>query len=268
MKKIGVIGCGNMASQIVKGIHKAFPDLSFFTYTPSQTKAIELAKSIQGTSIKELSELSECDLLLIGCKPQQWQELASKMNSSGLNQQLCVSMLAATSFEALQGNLPNCRFIRIMPNTPIGLGLGITLFLKDINVSDDESSKVLTLFEACSEVHVMKDEKMLDQVTTVSGCGPAYVYLFAKFLSDSLRGFGMEDDEARSLVVKLFQGSSELMNQASDESFDQLIDKVTSKGGVTIEAVNVFKNKGFEDMTKSALSAAYERSVQLTKETN
>jgi len=263
MKKIGVIGCGNMASQIVRGLFKSDAELAFLMYTPTGKKAVKLALQVGGKKVESLSSLVDCDYLLLGCKPQQWSDLSLSMLESGLSQHKCISMLAATPFKKLKKDLPHNRFIRIMPNTPIGVGLGVTLMLCEKSVLQNDQNYCEKLFRQCSDVYVMDTEKMFDQVTTVSGCGPAYVYLFASMMSRELERFGMDETKAKELVITLFQGSSKLMKEASFESLDELISKVTSKGGVTIEAVNSFKDNGLEDLTRNALSAAFKRSNEL-----
>lgn len=263
--KVGVIGCGNMASSIVKGVFAVYPEITFVTYTPSFVRAKELATIVNGEAVDSLDKLINCDCILIGCKPQQFKDLASNLRDSGQNlDQHFISMMAATSFSTLSSELPKARFTRVMPNMPITLGAGITLLLNDKKISDKQEALALKLFSACSQVHMMKNEKMLDQVTTVSGCGPAYVFLFAKSFCDELVSFGVSEVDARAMVIELFKGSALLMESSQDVSIDELINNVTSKGGVTIEAVNVYKKMGLYEITHKALEAAFKRSKEIT----
>ncbi len=263
--KVGVIGCGNMASSIVLGIHRVYPTILFKTFTPGHTRAKELAVKVKGEHASSLDDLNDCDVILIGCKPQQFNELAENLKKSKLTlNKHFISMMAATSFQTLKANLPEARLTRVMPNTPITLGAGITLILNDKDITDKEEALTLKLFSACSQVHMMESEKMLDQVTTVSGCGPAYVFLFAKTFCDELITFGVKESEARKMVVELFKGSALLMESEQDISLETLIRNVTSKGGVTIEAVNLYKKMSLNDITHKALEAAYKRSIEIT----
>jgi pyrroline-5-carboxylate reductase len=262
---IGVIGCGNMSSSIVEGIHNVYPNIQFKTFTPSQTKAILLAEKVNGTFVKTLDDLNDCDLIFIGCKPQQFNDLTQNLISSSLNlDKHFVSMMAATPFYTLKEKLPKASFTRVMPNTPITLGAGITLMLNEKHITPKQEALTLKLFSACSQVHMMDSEMMLDQVTTVSGCGPAYVFLFAKYFCDELICFGINEDDARAMVVELFKGSALLMESSKEHSLETLISNVTSKGGVTIEAINTYKKMGLSDITHKALKAAYKRSVDIS----
>ena len=153
-----------------------------------------------------------------------------------------------------------------MPNTPAFLGEGISLLLHSEKVSKEERDFVSTFFQACGKTFTLEDEEIFDKVTTVSGSGPAYVYLFAKTMRDKLTSWGLDEKTAREIVVQLFIGSSHLMDDASDETLDELIAKVTSKGGVTIEAVRSYQQDDLGELTSKALDSAYARSNEIVKE--
>ena len=103
-------------------------------------------------------------------------------------------------------------------------------------------------------------------MTTVSGSGPAYVFLFAETMANKLTDWGVDVNEAKRIAIELFIGSSELMKNQQDLSLSELIAKVTSKGGVTIEAVNSFKESEINSITSKALDAAYKRSIEIEKD--
>ncbi len=270
-KSVGVIGCGNMASAIVTGIHEVFPEEKFITYTPSFTRADELAKKVKGTAVKELSALAQCDYLLIGCKPQQFADLAQNLKESlpNLSEKYIISMMAAVSMESIEKHLGTKAITRVMPNTPIRHGEGISLLLHSLVAQKERASQsefVVKVFDACSKIFVMKDEEQFDKVTTISGSGPAYIFYLAEVLADQLKGWGLEGSEATDLSIQLIRGSVELMENRGDTTLSQLVDQVTSKKGVTIEAVEVLRNQGLADLVSQALGAAYKRSVEMSKE--
>jgi pyrroline-5-carboxylate reductase len=264
---IGVIGCGNMASAIVKGIHKKFNDERFLTYTPSFTRAEALASAVGGSAVKELKDLAECPVVIMACKPQQFNELASNLKKSfNLKETYFISIMAAISIETISEKLGVAKVTRIMPNTPSLLGEGVSLMLHSTAVTDEWQKKCTLYFSACSEVFLLNDEKKFDQVTTVTGSGPAYVFEFAKTMADQLESWGIAKSESRKMISKLFTGAAKLMEDNTDKALSQLIDEVTSKGGVTIEAVKVYEESGLTAITQKALAAALKRSEVLTKE--
>lgn len=268
---IGVIGCGNMASAIVSGINKVYPNTKFMTYTPSYTRAEALAQKVGGQAVRELSELATCDYLLIGCKPQQFFELAKNLKDGlpSLESKYIISMMAAVSLPSIEKHLGSSNITRIMPNTPIGLGEGISLLLHSESAVQTEANAieyVTKLFEACSKVFTMDSEEQFDKVTTISGCGPAYIFYLTELFAQNLGQWGMDSVAATQLSLALMKGSVELMENRGDSSLSDLVDQVTSKKGVTIEAVEVFRNEGLPELVSKALGAAYSRSSEISKE--
>ncbi|HLT23025.1 MAG TPA: pyrroline-5-carboxylate reductase [Bacteriovoracaceae bacterium] len=261
---IGVIGCGNMASAIVKGIHAQFRQIKFYTYTPSFTRAENLATAVSGVAVKNLSDLNECEILIIACKPQQFKTLAQELKAKvNLNKKLVLSIMAAISAKKIAEELDTQLITRVMPNTPALILEGVSLIYHSPQVPEDLQKRVESYFGACSRVHVLESEKLFDQTTVVTGSGPAYVFYFAKTMVDSLTQWGVAPDEAKKMVTQLFKGSASLMESKSNETLDELIDEVTSKGGVTIEAINSFKNANLESISQKALEAAYKRSEEI-----
>lgn len=261
---IGVIGCGNMASAIVCGVHAVHTGIRFKTYTPSKTKAVTLATKVEGVQVDDLGELIDCDILFIGCKPQQFSTLEQDLMKAGLDKHFFISMMAAISFKRLSHVLRNARFSRVMPNTPIRNKEGITLLLSDDRVTKDEHQVVNKLFSSCSLVQEVQNESQFDDVTVVSGSGPAYLFYFAHCFQVELIKMGLKEKESADVVAQLFIGSSKLMLERGDLSFEQLLDQVTSKGGVTIEAIKVLKGQDIQNLIHIALGKAMERSIEMS----
>ncbi len=263
---IGVIGCGNMASAIVKGIHSKMPAEKFVTFTPSYTRAEKLASEVVGRAVKDLSGLKDCEALIVGCKPQQFEELAQNLQSiPDLKEKYIISIMAAVPVQSITQKLGTEMVTRIMPNTPALLGEGVSLAFHSEKVSEKWRKRCESYFSACSKVYPLNDEELFDQVTTVTGSGPAYVFYFAKTLADNLVSWGVSEKESRGMVSQLFKGCARLMEENPDKPLGTLIDEVTSKGGVTIEAVKVYQQKELDEISKEALNAAVKRSQELRK---
>lgn len=265
---IGVLGCGNMAGAIVKGIHQHFPDIKFLTYTPSEVRAIKLAKEVNGEVIKDLEVLNQCEVVFIGCKPQQFSELSDKIRGIIKNKNIhFVSMMAAIDLETLSRKLGVNKVSRIMPNTPILFGDGVTLMIHHPSVVEDQKSFLENLFNKVGSLYLIEDESRFDKVMTVTGSGPAYVFLFAKTLIDKLISWGIDEKSAKEMTIGMFSGSVEMMKN-STQDLSTLISQVTSKGGTTIEAIRIYEENKLDLITSVALEAALNRSGQLTKEFN
>lgn len=265
---IGVIGCGNMANAIVKGYHSKNSQKKFLTFDPTAEKSKDLASAVKGESAHSLNDLKKASTVIIACKPQQFSQLVTDLKNADVNfsNTHVISIMAAMPLEQIKKSLACDKVTRVMPNTPIFLGEGMSLLLHSTDVSKDDRVFVKDFFSACGEVAEIEDEKTFNQITTVSGSGPAYVFLFAQTMVNQLIKWGLEEEKARKITIQLFKGSSDLMKEKAGESLDQLISQVTSKGGVTIEAVNSFKENNLSEITSMALKQAEKRSDEMIKE--
>lgn len=263
--KVAVLGCGNMASAIVKSTYAQDSNLYFYTFTPSITRAKDLADKVNGECFKSLANLPSVDLLMIACKPQQFNDLCKQLSPYLKPDQLVVSVLAATDLESLQKGLKIKNISRIMPNTPCEVSEGISLVLHAKELSEKHREMVNSFFGKCSKVFEVSSDEELDLLTVVAGSGPAYIFEFASGLEKFLMSKGIARGLSKNLVDQLFLGSSKLM-QKSDISYDKLVDAVTSKAGVTIEAINTYRKFNLSDISFHSLDNALKRSKQITQE--
>lgn len=263
MKSFGVIGSGNMAQALVRGIHAKFPELEFFIFDPAFEKAQELAEAVDGTAYDSLDELINCDVSMLGMKPQHLEGFVADHGDKFEGKNL-ISLLTAVSRERLVSSLKTPHIVRLMPNTPSKIGEGVLLmnFPEGFKLQDE----VANVFSACGLVEIVSEEQ-LDGLTIFSGSGPAYVFQFALYLHQLMLDRGIAEEQSRRIVNQLFVGSSTLMRE-SDEDLVDMIAKVTSKGGVTIEAVKVFREEAFGTFFDKALAAADQRNQELAAEIN
>jgi pyrroline-5-carboxylate reductase len=265
MMKIAVIGCGNMARAMVTQVHTKDKDISFFTYTPSGTRARALAKEVSGQAVETLEEIPNCDLYLIACKPQQLTDLALNLKGKLIDKNI-VSVLAAINLKTLSEKLQSKNIIRVMPNTPSEIGLGVSLCISHTKASTEGFELAKRFLSPCGEVIELGKEKELDELTIFSGCGPAYLYRFALAYEKEMVTLGYDKSLARRLIEQTFLGSAQLMKN-SELEISTLIDNVTSKGGVTIEAVKVLELNGLDKIVSDSVVAAKLRTEQMSQET-
>ncbi len=263
IKSLGVIGCGNMAGAIVLGMYKKFPEIKFKTFTPSKTKAVELARQVSGEQVDSIAHLVDCEYIMLGMKPQQLPSFIEE-NAELLKGKKIISILTAITIEKLMQAFDTENVCRIMPNTPSAVGAGI--LLTSFSEKFEFPKEIENAFSACGIVEVVS-QKDLDLLTVYAGSGPAYVFQFALYLQELMQDAGIDSSVARRIANQLFLGSSKLMSESND-SLSEMVNKVTSKGGVTIEAVKVFKEEDFAESFSRALSAASKRNVELAGELN
>lgn len=262
--KIAVLGCGNMASAIVKGIHQKDKSVEFFTFTPSSVRAQSLATEVSGKSVTNLLELTDIDFWMLGFKPQQLNDFVSSYPGLLKNQNI-ISMLAATSVDTLSSIFESKNIYRVMPNTPVAINEGITLLYQNLSANKDSGKNVLSLFNYLGLTIQTDSEEQFNNLTVISGSGPAYVYYFLKQYIDAAIKYKLDPILAKKMVTQLFVGASNFA-QSSDLSLHEMISAVTSKGGVTIEAIKKLQEDSTENTIAVSLEKAVERSTQISNE--
>lgn len=253
--KIGFFGCGNMGRAIAEGIRKNDSKADLYFYTPSQTKAKELAERLKGTHIKNCEEMpGDLDWAILAMKPQSLSDFHYNFKSSSQ----ILSMLAGIGIEKLQTKFNVKTIARLMPNTPSAIGMGANLLYSTTKIEE-----LKTLLSSLGKVYEMQSEEQLDQLTAFSGSGPALVFEFARQFEEGIKSFGGHP-EARDIIIQTFLGSAMLMNQ-SEASFETLREQVTSKKGVTFEALQVLEKNNLSLIMKQAFHAAYKRTLEIKK---
>lgn len=259
--KMLVFGCGNMASALVLGYTQKSNDLNFICYTPSKTKAIELAQKSNGQVLDSLDEIPEAEFYLIGCKPQQFYELAQNLKGKLSPKATVISILAGVSIIDLQQKLEVEQVVRVMPNTPTKLGYGSNLcYFHQVN--DERKTKVLSFLSGHFKATEFSQESLIDDITGVVASGPAYIFEWARIMEEHLIQNQINPSQARKLIQELFLGSAQLLFQ-SENSFEELRNQVTSKGGVTFEALESMKTSNLESIFHHAFEKAKKRTYEL-----
>lgn len=153
--------------------------------------------------------------------------------------------------------------VRAMPNMPAQIGKGITALSKGKFATAADLKKAERLLKAVGETVVVKETEM-DAVTAVSGSGPAYVFLFAECMMKAARKLGLSQAAARDLVFHTLTGSTQQLNTVKIDP-EILRARVTSKGGTTQAALEVFAKSKIDQIFQKALAAAKNRSRALAK---
>lgn len=256
--KLGIVGAGNMARAIVSKVAESgIIDKSKIAVSDPFADI-----GIDGIiNLKDNDKLSnECEYILFAVKPQIFREIMNDFRKTKAF--AVISIMAGIKSDFIMGIVPkSCTVIRVMPNTPCMIGSGM------VCIAENENKTALQftcdILGATGKVLVMPENKF-DAVTAVSGSGPAYVYMFIEAMALAGERLGLSLSDARIMASKTLIGASK-MALASEKSLSELIDAVCSKGGTTIEAVKVFREKGLYDIVDEAMTACFDRSVELGK---
>lgn len=267
MKNIGFIGAGNMASAIIDGIlsRNLYPASNVGVYDISESAVNkQILKGLKAyQSIEELA--NESDIIFLSVKPQNFDVVLTELASAFSLDKLIVSIAAGISTAKIKTYFSgNAKVIRTMPNTPLMRGFGATALSKVAPVTDAEFDEVCKIFSAVGTVAVIPEEKM-NEVVSVNGSSPAYVYLFAKAMIDSAVKQGIDKKTASELVIQSVLGSAYMLRD-SGLTPDELIKMVSSPGGTTLEALKVFDESNLHETVDNAMLACTKRAKELAGE--
>lgn len=267
MNKItGFIGAGNMATAIINGMLKAGKEpQSLVVFDIDKEKCSAMAQ--KGIVIADSSAqvMEKSDYTVLAVKPQQLPDVLGELKASCNENKVVVSIAAGISTGYLQKNLGvACPCVRVMPNTPLLLGCGATALSKTENVSDEEFSDVKAMFDNSGITAVIPEEQM-NAIISVNGSSPAYFYLFAKAMQSYAVEQGIDADMAMNLICATMKGSAEMLLKSGDDA-QTLIKKVSSPGGTTLKALDVFYENNTEQTIKDAMSACTKRALELAGE--
>lgn len=265
-KKIGFIGCGNMASAIVGGIIKSkkISPSDIFVYDVSET-AVNNAKENFGVASKasavELAESS--DLIILAVKPQYCGEVIDEIKPKLTSQKILLSIAAGKTIDFLKSHAGDMPIIRTMPNTPALVSEGMTSISQNNLVTANQLNDVKELLETFGKAEVVP-ESLIDAVIGVSGSSPAYVFIMIEAMADSAVNAGMARDMAYKFVAQAVLGSAKMVLESGKHPAE-LKDMVCSPGGTTIEAVQKLEETGFRASIMSAINAAVKKSKKMSK---
>lgn len=254
--KVLVCGAGKMVEAILEGL-KAEMDLSqFYLYSPSGKSAMELSKKVGAQYVASPQELKEVSWVWIGCKPQQLGDLA-KILKGQFPQATFVSMLAALPETDQMKTLGISKLIRIMPNQPVKFKKGVTLISSRSAQADIH--RVKTLFSLVGLAQEVKEEE-LEELTLLTGSGPAFFYEFARDLSASFTS--LSEAERENLARMVLQGAG-VSSAQSEETLTTMINSVTSKAGVTIAVLEKWRALNLKHLIQEGVKRGKERSKEI-----
>jgi pyrroline-5-carboxylate reductase len=203
-------------------------------------------------------------VVVLAVKPQDMKRALASLGSE-VRGALVISVAAGITLETLSRWLGGHRkIVRCMPNTPGLIGAGITGLFASADVSAGERKRAEDILRSVGEVVWLSEEKLIDPVTAVSASGPAYVFWFIEQLAAAAVKLGIPQDDALKLAKHTVLGAAQLA-VSSPESPENLRKNVTSKGGTTEAALNVFEQEQLAERFFRAIEAASRRGAELGK---
>ncbi|KAF7255231.1 hypothetical protein EG68_07471 [Paragonimus skrjabini miyazakii] len=273
-KHVGFLGSGQMAQAlaqgflgngILKGSQVTMTDR--FSNTPAEAHLFEPIKRLQekfGIEYLQTNDvMAKKSHIIFACvKPNVILPALKDINAC-LNDKLIISIAAGTTLDQIKQVLPSsARLIRIMPNTPCLVQAGTAVYSNGPEVKPDDVQILKALCAPIFNLFEEVPESLINPVSGISGCGPAYMFLIAEALADGGVRMGVPRQLAHKLAVSMMAGSAALMEKTG-ENPAKLKNDVCSPGGATIAAVHALEEGGVRAAIINAVRAATLRSEEL-----
>jgi pyrroline-5-carboxylate reductase len=263
--KIAFLGGGNMAAALIGGLIAKGTDarsISVVEVSPAARERLGTRYPVHVATAPDAA-MQLAEVVVLAVKPQ---DAKSALASISVQQQLVISIAAGLTLKTLSRWLGGHRkLVRCMPNTPALIGAGIAGLYALPEVSAEEKKKAETILTAVGEAVWVPEERLLDPVTAVSASGPAYVFWLMEQLAASAENLGIAADVAKKLALHTILGAAKLA-ASSSEAPATLRKNVTSKGGTTEAALNVFEAEKLAERFRRAVDAASRRATELGEE--
>jgi pyrroline-5-carboxylate reductase len=264
---IGLIGGGNMARALVRGLLKAGHPASRLAVAdpdPAQLEQVVALHASVGIHATNSDIAAIADVLVIAVKPQLVAAVARQIAAAPRRAgQLILSVAAGITLQSLHGWFgPDTPLVRVMPNQPATIGAGISGLAATAAVSERDRQVAQYVAAATGQAVWLRDETLMDAVTAVSGSGPAYFYLLMEHMEHAAVELGLSPDLAAALTRETALGAARVVIETKAEPA-ALRSAVTSPGGTTAAALQVFEAANLRAIVRTALEAARDRSAEL-----
>jgi pyrroline-5-carboxylate reductase len=269
-QSIGVIGAGNMAEALIRGLvrggHVSHERIA--ASTPRKERRDELAAAYKIAVHGDNRAVARgANIVVFAVKPQILDKVLREVGNQITAETLVVSICAGVDTETIEttiagaGGAAELRVVRAMPNTPALVGAGATAISPGRHAREEDLATARVIFDAIG-ISVILDEGHLDAVTGLSGSGPAYIFLILEALADAGVKVGLSRRNAQRLAAQTVMGSAKLLLE-TDEHPGRLKDMVTSPGGTAIAGLHTLEEGGLRTTLINAVETATKRAREL-----
>ena len=265
MATLGFIGTGNMGGALARAACRSIPSDQVFLANRTVEKAKALAEELECRVADNEAIAQSADLIFLGVKPQYMQGLLEDIGpilEKRESRFILVSMAAGLTIPRIRELAgKDYPVIRIMPNTPSGIGEGMVFYDCSENVTKQEEKVFLESLSGAGRLAPLADH-LMDAGSAVAGCGPAFADLFLEALADGGVACGLPRALALESAAQMMIGAAKLV-LATGKHPGQLKDEVCSPGGATIQGIRALEEAGFRGAVMDAVIAAWEKSTEL-----
>jgi pyrroline-5-carboxylate reductase len=247
--KLGLIGAGNMASALARGIGE--PVLVFDV---DLAKASALADELGGEAVGSNAELAErADAVVLCHKPKQLNEVAAEAGTA----RVVISILAATTTEQVSAAYPGASIYRVIPNMNADVRRGVLCYVPGPGASDGPEGEILALLGRAGAVIQLADEPLIEPAMALMSCGAAFMALVAESFAEAGAAHGLDPDDAMRMVVETMGGTADYLAR-HDYDGPGLRARVATPGGVTEKGLITLEERGLREVCRAAVDTVVE----------
>jgi len=248
--KLGLIGAGNMASALARGIGEPV-----LVHDVDEAKASALAEELGGEAVGSNAELAErADVLVLCHKPKQLDEVAREVEGRA---SVVVSILAATSTEKISAAYPGASIYRFIPNIPAEVRRAVLCYVPGPGAGDGPEDEILELMGRTGTVIRLDDEPLIEPAMALMACGPGFMALVAESFAEGGAAHGLDPADAMRMVVETMGGTADYLAQHGYDG-PALRTRVATPGGTTERGLIALEEHGLRDVTRAAVDAVVE----------
>ncbi len=261
--RIALIGCGKMGQALLRGwLNAGIKASHIVVVEPSGVKNMPGKIPVLK---KPGRKLKTCDIIVLAVKPQVMDDVCKSLKPFVAPGALVLSIAAGRSIKSLEKIFGrNQAVVRAMPNLPAAIGLGMTAAVANKNAAETQKKAAHKLLSSVGRVEWIKDEKLIDAVTAVSGSGPAYVFLLIEILARAAERAGLGKALSMTLARQTVAGSAALAHLDSKTDAATLRKNVTSPGGTTEAALEILMDGKMQRIFDRAVAKAKKRGRELS----
>ena len=247
--KLGLIGAGNMASALARGLGEPV-----LVSDIDEARARALAEATGGEALATNAEVAgRADAVMLCHKPKQVDEVAESIGGAA---KVIVSILGATTTSRLEEAYPGVPVYRFIPNMPVEQGLGVLCYAAGRLAAEGPEAELLELFGRAGTV-IPLDEPLLEPAMALMSCGPAFMSLVAESFADAGVAHGLKRDDAVRMAVETMAGTAAHL-AAHDLDLADLRARVATPGGVTERGLITLEERGLRDVCRAAVDTVVE----------
>ena len=266
-KKIGFIGCGKMASAIISGVLESNIKKNYTIEATEINEELALNASNRlkiEVQTSNIDLVKKSDIIFIATKPNNVIDVISEIKDFVTTDKLIVSIAAGVCTSKIEAILNSAKVVRIMPNTPALVKLGMFGICKGSKATEDDEKFVVEFLSSLGKC-IIVEESQMDIVTAISGSGPAFFYQVIEDMARAGEKLGLDYEKSLTLTTQTALGSAQMVFNRGEVPVQTLVDNVATKGGCTYVGICEMKNYNSSKIIYDVIEKTTKKASELGK---